>query len=260
MIFLIKRDGFCRRIMLFVLLVSFILLSSHICASTSTGVPTLELLDNGRLTLNAQGVALGTLLAEINQRTKLEYEIHKKYLEQPITVSFRSLSLEEAIRRILHGISYACIFDSHGNVEKIVTVFDTGRANKSLFRRSSQGGDIPYGVAVEPHPEEINGTKDAVDAEPKTPPEVLAALEDTEYTREVEPSSEVFEALKDAMNFEPPAEILEAIKEAMEFKPSPEIIEPTEGIVEVVPSPQTEDLLKTIKGMRRVPSPEMETP
>ncbi len=225
MIFLINRDGFCRRILLFGLLVSFILLSSHIYAATSTDVPTLELLDNGRLTLNAQGVPLGTLLEEINQRTKLEYEIHKKYLAQPITISFRSLPLEEAIRRILHGISYACIFDSHGNVEKIVTVFGTGRANKSPFRRSSRDSDIPYGVAVEPHPEEINGTKDAVDAEPKTQ-----------------------------------LEVLEALKDATEFEPSPEIIEPSEGIVEVMPSPQAEGLSSTSKAMGIVPFPETENP
>jgi len=116
---ILKQSGWL--LLLFAFLVSLILLSSHVQASTNHGNLSLEFLDNGTLTLDAQGVPLATLLGDIQEKTNLEFKIHESLFERPISVSFQSLPLNKAIKRILHGVSYACILSLSGNIETVIT-------------------------------------------------------------------------------------------------------------------------------------------
>ena len=153
-------------LLLFVPIVSLILLGPQVQASMNNTNSSLEFLDNSRLTLIAEGIPLGTLLGKIQEKTNLELQIPENLLKQPIFASFQSLPLNEAIRRILHGLSYVCIFDSNGNVEKIITFSNRSKSEESSISRTTQDRDLPYKIAEEimppPEVEDIEEAKGIV--------------------------------------------------------------------------------------------------
>ena len=201
--------------LLFVFLVSFILLSPQVQASTDNSNPSVDFSDNGTLTLSAEAVPLGTLLEKIQEKTSVEFEIPEKLLKQPISISFQSLPLTEAIKRILRGVSYTCIFDSNGNMEKIIALPNASKDKDNLIARRAPRQDLPHEQAMEYMP----------------PPD----LED----------------IMEAMESTPPPEV-EDIDEAVEIKPPPEVLQ---GLVEAIkaeggtPPPELEELVKTMESM-----------
>ena len=249
---IIKQRG-CF-LLLFLSLVGFILLSSQVQASTKNTNSSLEFLDNGRLTLNAAGVSLGTLLEEIQEKTNLEFQIHENLLKQPIFTTFQSLPLNDAIRRILHGLSYVCIFDSNGNVEKIITISNRSKSKESSFPRSTQERDLPYKAAEEiMSPPEMEDVEETVGITP--PPEV----EDIEEAMEVTPPPAIVKDLVEAIKAEggtPPPE-LEGIMKAMETMPSDGEEDMDEPVETTLP-PEVEDQVAAIDSAGGAPPPELE--
>ena len=134
------------------------MLSSQVQASTNNTTFSLEFLDDGTLTLNAKAVPLGTLLGRIQEDTNLEFKVHEDHLELPISVSFQSLPLNQAIKRILRGVSYVCVFDPSTNIEKVITFSTASKDQKGSFYRGTLGIGVPYEEAAEiaPFPEEAD--------------------------------------------------------------------------------------------------------
>jgi hypothetical protein len=208
---IIKQRGYFLLLMVF--LSSLILLCSQVQASMNNTNSPVEFLDNGRLTLNAKGVPLGTLLGKIQEKTNLEFQIPENLLKQPIFATFQSLSLKDVIRRILHGLSYACIFDSNGNVEKIITFTNSSKDKESSFPRSTQDGDLPFKVVEEiMPPSEAENIEEAMGIEPPS------EMENIEETMEIVLPPEV-DDMEDAMGFQPPPKV-DDIEDAMGIESS----------------------------------------
>ena len=108
-------------LLLVVYLVSLIFVSSKGQATTNNTGFLLEILDNGSITLNGKGVSLKTLLGKIQEKTNTEFILLENLSERPIFNSFQSRPFDEAIRSIFRGVSYACLFDSKGKIEKVIT-------------------------------------------------------------------------------------------------------------------------------------------
>jgi hypothetical protein len=214
-------------LLLFVSLASLLLLSSQIQASINGNLSSFEFLDDGRLTLTAEGVPLGTLLREILEETNLELKIHENHLKQPIYVRFQSLPLNEAIKRIMRGISHACLFDSDSNVEKIITFPNAGKSNGHVFHKRFQGMSPTYEKTMRiANPLEVE-----TDLELMPPPP---------------PGVNIVRAIKPEEIVHPPD--VDAIEEVIGIVPPPEGEDIEEPIV-ITPPPELEDL---VTGMNAV--------
>jgi hypothetical protein len=164
-----QRDCF---LLLFVFLVSLSLLSSQVQASTKHTNFTLKFLDNGTLTLNAEAVPLATLLRDIQEKTHLEFKMHEGLLERPISVRFQSLPLNKAIRRILHGVSYACILGLSGNIETVITFPAINEVKESSSYRDIPNIGLSYEATMEfLPPSEDEDMGDATEIMPPEEPE-----------------------------------------------------------------------------------------
>ena len=141
---LIKKRG-C--FLMVVSLVSLVLLVLRAQASGNTNA--LEFSDDGALTLNAEGVPLGALLGKIQEKTGVELRIHENLLRQPISVSFGSMPLDKAMRIILRGFSYACIFHSNGKAAKIIVLETGGEPEGSFFSGSTLDRVFSYKLGQE---------------------------------------------------------------------------------------------------------------
>ena len=205
--------------LLFVFLVSFILLSPPVRASTNNSNPSVEFSDNGTLTLSAEALPLGTLLEKIREKTSVEFKIPKKLLEQPISISFQSLPLDKAIRRILRGVSYTCIFDSDGNVEKIITLPNASEDKDNSTARRAARLYLPHERTMESTPPpELEELMEAMKSMPS--PEVENVDEAVQTTPE--PTVEdIIKSIK-AGEGAPPPELVELVED-MESMHSPEV-------------------------------------
>jgi hypothetical protein len=88
----------------------------------------------------------------------LEFKIHEGLLERPISVRFQSLPLSKAIKRILHGVSYACILGLSGDIETVIT-FPSGSGVKEYSSHRNQSMGPSYEATLDdvspPDDEEI---------------------------------------------------------------------------------------------------------
>ena len=209
----------CCLLLLFVSLVSIVFLGSQVQASTDNSSPLVEFADDGTLTLSAEAVTLETLLEKIQEKSSVEFEISEKLLKQPISVSFKSLPLDKAIRRVLRGVSYSCIFDSNGNMQKVVVLPNAREDKDNHIAGRAPRLDFPHEQAMEiTRPPELQKLMEAMESIP-TP-----QLEDTNAAVEITSPTEVVKNLVEAIKAEggtPPPE-LEEFMEAKESMPSPE--------------------------------------
>ncbi len=144
-------------------------------AAVSDGGYSLTFLKDGKLSLDAQGVPLGKLLSHLQAETKLTYHISKEYLDKSIYVSFRSLSVHMAVRKILHGINHACILNPNGQVSEIF-IF-SGSDTPHQVNSNPQAPSKRFPSETEPAlQQETSTTADTSALLPKPPTEVLEAL------------------------------------------------------------------------------------
>ena len=213
----------CSLMLLFMTFVSLILLGSQVQATPNNANPSVEFSDNGTLTLTAEAVPLETLLEKIQEQSVVEFEIPKRLLRQPISVSFKSLPLDKAIRRVLRGVSYSCIFDSNGNIEKIIALPSASKDKDTHIARRASRLDLQHERAMEITP----------------PPETEDIMEAMESM-----SSPELEDLDEAVEVTPPPEVVKSLVEAIEAEgvtPPPEL-EELMGANEIMPTPQVEDM------------------
>lgn len=135
--------------------------------SGKEGRATLTLSENGKLSLKAQGVKLKTLLAQIQAKTKVQYNLSDRHIDVPISLNFQSLSLHDAIKRILHGISHACILDAQGRIERIMTFAEVASPAQLAFKPDDAS-----------KPQETGMDSKSIEAVRMPPPEVVQMLKE----------------------------------------------------------------------------------
>lgn len=137
----------------------------------------LTVSENGKLSLKAEGVSLKTLLAQVQAKTKVQYDLSEKHVNIPISLTFQSLPLNEAIKRILHGISHACILNSEGNIERIIT-FARATSPGRLVTKPDEPA-ISYTTKDDfPIQQERNMQPKTIQPARMPPPEVMEVLKD----------------------------------------------------------------------------------
>ena len=209
----------CSLMLLFMTFVSLILLGSQVQATPNNANPSVEFSDNGTLTLTAEAVPLETLLEKIQEQSVVEFEIPKRLLRQPISVSFKSLPLDKAIRRLLRGVSYSCIFDSNGNMQKVVALPKASEDKDNHVARRDARLDFPHERAMEiTPPPELEELMEAMESLPS--PEVEDLDEAVETTSPPEAVKDLVEAIKGEGDTAPPE--LEDMMEAMGIVSPPE--------------------------------------
>ena len=214
---IIKQRG-CF-LLLLVPLVSLVLLGSQVQASTNNANPSVEFSDNGTLTLSAEAVPLETLLEKIKEQSSVGFEIPEKLLKQPISVSFKSLPLDKAIRRVLRGVSYSCIFDSNGKMKKIIALPNASKDKDNHIARRAPRLDLPHERAMEiKPPPELEELMEAMESIPN--PQVEDADAAVETTPPPEAVKDLLETIRDAGGTPPPE--LEELVKAMEGMSPPE--------------------------------------
>jgi hypothetical protein len=166
MIFVRKQNKFyLYKWAIFILpLVSIISFVSQVQASVNSTTYSLKFANNGTISLNAKGIPLGSLLSQIQKKTLFELHDYNVDLDQPVYLSFESLSLEDAIRRILLGINYSCIFDADNNIKEIFIVAKgEKRAEKYLHKNDYRNAFLnDAGVARTHNPENLEATGEAM--------------------------------------------------------------------------------------------------
>jgi hypothetical protein len=138
---------------------------------------SLTISENGKLSLKAQGVWLKTLLAQIQAKTNVQYTLSEKHTEIPIFLTFQSLSLHDAIKKMLHGISHACILDAKGHIERIITFSQVTSPGRLAIEPDESSND--YATDNDSSvPQETGMDSMKVKAVRMPPQEVMKMLED----------------------------------------------------------------------------------
>jgi|LGVE01.1.fsa_nt_gb hypothetical protein len=68
------------------------------------------------------GVALESILEELSRKHGIWFKVHKSVVDQNISVRFKELSFEEALKRILGRLDYSLVFDNAGRPTGAVVV------------------------------------------------------------------------------------------------------------------------------------------
>lgn len=180
----------------------------------------LDYSEDGKLTLDAHDVKLSDLMAKICAKTKISSDIDATHLDNPISVSFQSLSLKAALKRVLNGINNICLFDPHGRIEKVITYPDGG-AKKSLaleapaspggtgseFAALARGDEAPPFDRIEENKtapdgsagqQQVVSSPDSIDGDESE--EASAAKEDKEQSQPEKPQKYI----------KPPPEVVQA--------------------------------------------------
>ncbi len=77
---------------------------------------------NNQLSVNAENISLGSLLAKIEKETGIKIAVNKDESERIIFVRFQSLSLEDAFARILNKFNYAIVFGDDDVIQRVIIV------------------------------------------------------------------------------------------------------------------------------------------
>lgn len=154
---------------------------------------SLSFSEDGLLSLNAKGAALEKILSQIQSEMKVQYRLSQEHLGKSIYASFRRLPVHEAIKKILHGISYACIMAPNGNVSEIITFSNTG---PPVQAQSSQQEPLNLFSS---------------EAEPISRQKISADIESA--SRRLQAPAEVLEALEEVMEPVPPPDVVSSNNE-----------------------------------------------
>jgi hypothetical protein len=115
---------------------------SYSNAYTKSETFLIEFETGGYLSLEANKVPLELLLTSLQEKTFFELKARKDVLKQPITVSFQSLAINEAVERILVGLNYSCIFDSNNNLKKIFIMSKSKRGKEDFSEEKDRFIDL----------------------------------------------------------------------------------------------------------------------
>jgi len=113
--------------LLFIFIILVFMVSEAVASRTHMNFK-LEYLNN-KLSVNVEKVSLGSVLAEIQEKTGIKFQLDKESYDRIISVGFQALPLEKAIQRILNNLNHAVIFGPDYNIQKVIIV---GKGKMSL--------------------------------------------------------------------------------------------------------------------------------
>ena len=100
---------------------------------------------DGKLTVDVERMSLGSLLKTIQQKTGIEFSVDQEQYQEPVSLKFDSLSLEDGLKRILNKFNAVMLLDSDSRVTKVIILGGRGQAN--LTGPTGVGHSIATGPA-----------------------------------------------------------------------------------------------------------------
>ena len=85
------------------------------------------LIKNGIISAHLEDFPLGEILNELKRRNNTWFKGPESLLEEKITVKFKDLPVEDGVKRILHSISHALVYNANGRLAGLI-----------LFRKSNK--------------------------------------------------------------------------------------------------------------------------
>ena len=117
----------------FILLsISFIISFQNSSAATTARVDY----DRNRLSVHADGIALGELLSMVEKQTGVRFSYDDLLAETIVYANFENNVLADGIKRILSQLNHAIVYDGSGGIR---TVFIVGRQMASSESQRNQG-------------------------------------------------------------------------------------------------------------------------
>jgi hypothetical protein len=95
--------------------------------------------DGDRLSVRAEGMALGNLLHAVEQATGVQFVFDGLAAERKIFLDFERLPLSEAMRKIIHPLNFAAIYDDTDRLRKVV-ILGRGKYSGARERREAEDG------------------------------------------------------------------------------------------------------------------------
>jgi hypothetical protein len=115
------------------------LVAIHPAHGTNSSV-RVEFSDD-RLAVDADNVDLRTLLTRISEQTDVQFVFGEEEAKQTVSLSFRGLTLEKGISRILRTSNHAMVFSPEGDLEQVIIKGQGGG------RASFAANEMPVGSA-----------------------------------------------------------------------------------------------------------------
>lgn len=134
----------------------FLLLSFPACGGTSEG--------NEPVSLSVQDMPLAEVLKELSKATGYEFSVNEEWLDFPISVSFESIPLHRALKRMFADLNSAVIYGSDKKI-KIIIYNDASEAQatpeKPKAKKSAKKGKSqqPAAQPAKPSPSDSQGTE-----------------------------------------------------------------------------------------------------
>ena len=101
----------------FAMLVLSIFISGDLCAANGANPVVV---DDHRLSVHAEGIALGELLIAIEEKTGINFRFDELMTEKKVFVDFEGLPLSEGIKKIIFPLNCAAIYDDTGKLRKVI--------------------------------------------------------------------------------------------------------------------------------------------
>jgi hypothetical protein len=120
----------------FALLVVSLSIGGHITAANEAN--RVEV-DGDRLSVRAEGMALGNLLMAVEQATGVQFVFDGLAAERKVFLDFERLPLSEAMRKIIHPLNFAAIYDDTDRLRKVV-ILGRGKDSGARERREAEDG------------------------------------------------------------------------------------------------------------------------
>jgi hypothetical protein len=82
--------------------------------------PDSVTIKNGRMSADLKEAPLAGVTKDIEKQSGISFKGDESFLEEKISVSFKDLSVEEGIRRMLANMNYSLMFDNQGEVSEVM--------------------------------------------------------------------------------------------------------------------------------------------
>ncbi len=103
-------------------LLLFLFLCRNISASIDSIAEGKVKIEDDSISIQVKDITLGKLLKEIEEKVEVEFKLKKSLLEKKVSVSFRELSLSEALKKIIYPLNYSIIRDENGKINKVFII------------------------------------------------------------------------------------------------------------------------------------------
>jgi hypothetical protein len=129
----------------FAMLVLSIFISGDLCAANGANPVRV---DGDRLSVHAKGMALGELLTVVEDMTGVQFTFDELIATKEIFLDFEGLPLSEGIKKIIHPLSWATIYDKAGKLRKVIILGRWKGSGMEMPRE--EASDSPGGPKLGP--------------------------------------------------------------------------------------------------------------